>query len=160
MSKSLTHSGPEQEVSKATPSPRIGILIVAYNAASTVAKVLDRIPKTFRPRITQIFVCDDASQDSTYLVGLGYKQITDDLPLTIIRHPRNLGYGGNQKAGYRLAIEHDLDIIVLLHGDGQYAPECLEDIVSPLERGECDAVLGSRMLVKGAARKLLSLIHI
>ena len=153
MSKSLTHSGPEQEVSKATPSPRIGILIVAYNAASTVAKVLDRIPKTFRPRITQIFVCDDASQDATYLVGLGYKQITDDLPLTIIRHPRNLGYGGNQKAGYRLAIEHDLDIIVLLHGDGQYAPECLEDIVSPLERGECDAVLGSRMLVKGAARK-------
>ena len=42
-----------------------------------------------------MFVCDHASQDSTYLVGLGYKQITDDLPLTIIRHPHNLGYGGN-----------------------------------------------------------------
>ncbi len=134
-------------------SPKIGILVVAYNAASTLAKVLDRVPKAFRPRITQVFVCDDASQDSTYLVGLGYKQITDDLPLTIIRHPENLGYGGNQKAGYRLAIEHGLDIIVLLHGDGQYAPECLEDMVSPLVRGECDAVFGSRMMVKGAARK-------
>jgi 2-polyprenyl-3-methyl-5-hydroxy-6-metoxy-1,4-benzoquinol methylase len=134
-------------------SPRIGVLIVAYNAASTLAQVLDRIPKSFRSRIANVFVCDDASQDSTYLVGLGYSQITDDLPLTIIRHPVNLGYGGNQKAGYRMAIEHDLDIVVLLHGDGQYAPECLEEIVAPLERGECDAVLGSRMMVKGAARK-------
>ena len=71
---------------------------------------------------------------------------------TIIRHPQNLGYGGNQKAGYRLAIEHGLDIVVLLHGDGQYAPECLEEIVAPLERGECDAVLGSRMMDEGAAR--------
>jgi glycosyltransferase involved in cell wall biosynthesis len=133
--------------------PRIGVLIVAYNAASTLAQVLDRIPKTFRGRITHVFVCDDASQDATYLVGLGYKQITDDLPLTIVRNATNLGYGGNQKAGYRLAIEHELDIIVLLHGDGQYAPERLEDIVAPLERGECDAVLGSRMLIKGAARK-------
>jgi glycosyltransferase involved in cell wall biosynthesis len=153
MSRSSTQTGLAQVASQPTASPRIGILIVAYNAASTLAKVLDRVPQTFRSRITQIFVCDDASQDSTYLVGLGYKQVTDDLPLTIIRHPRNLGYGGNQKAGYRLAIEHDLDIIVLLHGDGQYAPEYLEDIVAPLERGECEAVLGSRMMVKGAARK-------
>jgi 2-polyprenyl-3-methyl-5-hydroxy-6-metoxy-1,4-benzoquinol methylase len=134
-------------------SPRIGILVVAYNAATTLASVLDRVPKSFRPRISQVFVCDDASDDSTYLVGLGYKQLADDLPLTVIRHPRNLGYGGNQKAGYRLAIEHGLDIIVLLHGDGQYAPECLDDIVAPLERGECDAVMGSRMMVKGAALK-------
>jgi 2-polyprenyl-3-methyl-5-hydroxy-6-metoxy-1,4-benzoquinol methylase len=132
---------------------KIGILVVAYNAASTLASVLDRIPKHFRSRITQVFVCDDASDDSTYLVGLGYKQVATDLPLTIIRHRKNLGYGGNQKAGYRLAIEHGLDIIVLLHGDGQYAPEYLEDIVAPLERGECDAVLGSRMMIKGDARK-------
>jgi glycosyltransferase involved in cell wall biosynthesis len=134
-------------------SPRVGILVVAYNAASTLANVLDRVPKEFRHRISQVFVCDDASDDSTYLVGLGYKQLTDDLPLTIIRHPSNLGYGGNQKAGYRLAIEHGLDIIVLLHGDGQYAPECLPEIIAPLEAGECDAVLGSRMMVKGGARR-------
>jgi len=133
--------------------PKIGIVVVAYNAASTLARVLDRVPKDFRGRITRVFVCDDASEDSTYLVGLGYKQLSTDLPLTIIRHADNLGYGGNQKAGYRLAIEHGLDIVVLLHGDGQYAPECLAEIVAPLERGVCDAVLGSRMMVKGAARK-------
>ena len=70
-----------------------------------------------------------------------------------MRHPQNLGYGGNQKAGYRMAIEEDLDIIVMLHGDGQYAPECLPEIVAPLERGEADAVMGSRMLEAGAARR-------
>lgn len=134
-------------------APRIGIVVVAYNAVSTLAQVLDRIPRDFRSRIDEVLVCDDASQDSTYLVGLGYKQTVTDLPLTIVRHPRNLGYGGNQKAAYRLAIERGLDIVVLLHGDGQYAPECLPEIVAPLERGECDAVLGSRMMVKGQARK-------
>jgi 2-polyprenyl-3-methyl-5-hydroxy-6-metoxy-1,4-benzoquinol methylase len=133
--------------------PKIGILVVAYNAATTLAQVLDRVPKDFRPRISQVFVCDDASDDSTYLVGLGYQQVTHDLPLTVVRHPGNLGYGGNQKAGYRMAIDHDLDIVVLLHGDGQYAPECLPEIVAPLERGECEAVLGSRMMVKRSARR-------
>ena len=130
---------------------KIGILVVAYNAVATLAAVLDRIPVGFRSRITEVVVSDDYSQDSTYLVGLGYSQ-TSDLPITVIRQPRNLGYGGNQKAGYRYAIDHGFDIIVLLHGDGQYAPESLPEIVAPLERGECDAVFGSRMMVKGAAR--------
>jgi len=132
---------------------RIGILVVAYNAVSTLAQVLDRIPREFVPRIDEILVGDDHSQDSTYLVGIGYQQHSADLPLTVIRHPRNLGYGGNQKAGYRWAMEHGLDIIVLLHGDGQYAPEILPDIVEPLERDRCDAVFGSRMMEPGAARR-------
>jgi glycosyltransferase involved in cell wall biosynthesis len=131
---------------------RIGVLVVAYNAASTLAKVLDRIPKEIRPDIEEVIVSDDHSDDSTYLVGLGYQQISD-LPITLIRQPANLGYGGNQKAGYDLAIEHGLDIVVMLHGDGQYAPESLPDIVAPLVRGEADAVFGSRIMIKGAARK-------
>src|SRR5580704_15100819 len=57
------------------PAPRIGVLIVAYNAASTLAGVLDRIPSSFRPRISKVFVCDDHSNDSTYLVGIGYQQV-------------------------------------------------------------------------------------
>ena len=143
---------PEQGAT-AAPTPKIGIVVVAYNAASTLAGVLDRVPSAFRRRITRVFVCDDASEDATYLVGLGYQQTTTDLPLTIIRNADNLGYGGNQKAGYRLAIEHGLDIVVLLHGDGQYAPEYLAELVGPLERGECDAVMGSRMIEPGAARR-------
>jgi glycosyltransferase involved in cell wall biosynthesis len=128
------------------------VLVVAYNAASTLAGVLDRLPESFRRRVDQVLVCDDASQDDTYLVGLGYRELSD-LPLTVIRHPVNLGYGGNQKEGYRWAIEHGLDIVVLLHGDGQYAPEVIEDLVDPLVAGECDAVFGSRMLDPGSARR-------
>jgi glycosyltransferase involved in cell wall biosynthesis len=133
---------------------RIGILVVAYNAASTLAKVLDRIPADFVPRITRVLVSDDASQDETYLVGLGYKQIHGRrLPIEVLRNPENVGYGGNQKICYEYAIEHDLDVVVLLHADGQYAPELLPEIVAPLERGEADAVFGSRMMTKGGARK-------
>ncbi|MGD9797943.1 MAG: methyltransferase domain-containing protein [Acidimicrobiia bacterium] len=129
------------------------MLIVAYNAATTLAQVLDRIPADVRPRIDAVLVGDDHSQDATYLVGLGYQQLNTDLPIEVVRHPRNLGYGGNQKAGYRWAKEAGLDIVVLLHGDGQYAPELLPEMVAPLERGEADAVFGSRMLDPGRARR-------
>jgi glycosyltransferase involved in cell wall biosynthesis len=132
---------------------RIGVVVVAYNAASTLAKVLDRIPREFVPRIDEILICDNASEDQTYLVGLGYKQVDGrSLPLNVIRNPRNLGYGGNQKVGYEWAIEQGLDIAVLLHADGQYAPEFLPQIVAPLEAGEADAVFGSRMMTRGGAR--------
>jgi glycosyltransferase involved in cell wall biosynthesis len=133
--------------------PRIGVLVVAYNAASTLVATLDRLPSTFRERVADVFVCDDASQDDTYLVGVEYQKVTEDMPVTVVRHNKNLGYGGNQKAGYRLAAEHDLDIIVLLHADGQYAPEAIEEIIAPLESGEADAVFGSRMMVRGDALK-------
>lgn len=143
----------ETPLSETPREPRIGILVVAYNAVTTLASVLDRIPQDFRSRVAEIIICDDASRDATHLVALGYQQSAPELPITVIRHEKNLGYGGNQKAGYRLAIEHDLDIVVLLHGDGQYAPECLGDIVAPLVRGEADAVFGSRMMTDGAARR-------
>lgn len=136
----------------AVKNARIGILVVAYNAASTLAKVLDRIPEAIRPDIEEVIVSDDHSQDSTYLVGLGYQQVSD-LPITLIRQPVNLGYGGNQKAGYELAIEHGLDVVVMLHGDGQYAPEALPEMVAPIIDGKADAVFGSRTMIKGAARK-------
>ncbi len=131
---------------------RIGIVVVAYNAAGTLAGVLDRIPRPLRDRIAAVLVCDDASDDATYLVGVGYREVEPDLPLTVVRHPRNLGYGGNQKAGYRLAIEQGLDVVVLLHGDGQYAPESMPDLLAPFEDG-ADAVFGSRMMVPGSARR-------
>ncbi len=132
---------------------RIGILVVAYNAESTLASTLDRIPVDFRSRIDEILVFDDASVDNTVDVAMRWRAANDGPPTTIIRHLRNLGYGGNQKTGYRAAIDRGLDIVVLLHGDGQYAPECLPEIVAPLERGECDAVFGSRMMTPGAARR-------
>ncbi|MBA3743431.1 bifunctional glycosyltransferase/class I SAM-dependent methyltransferase [Sporichthya sp.] len=132
--------------------PRIGVLVVAYNAEDTLAATLDRIPTDFHAQIDEILICDDASQDATFEVGTAWRDQNPSAKATVVRHRSNLGYGGNQIAGYQLAIERGLDIVVLLHGDGQYAPECLPDMIAPLARGECDAVFGSRMITPGAAR--------
>lgn len=145
-------TGPAESAERA-PGRRIGILVVAYNAESTLASMLDRIPIGFRPRIEEILVFDDASADDTTGAAMQWRAANDGPPTTIVRHVKNLGYGGNQKACYRAAIERGLEIVVLLHGDGQYAPECLPEMVAPLERGDCDAVLGSRMMTPGAARR-------
>lgn len=131
---------------------KIGILIVAYNAQDTLAKVLDRIPSDFATQIDSILVCDDASTDDTHNVGLRY-QSKSQLPLTIVRHEINLGYGGNQKTGYQWALENNLDLVVLLHGDGQYAPEYLPQMVEPIVSGSADVVFGSRMITHGGARQ-------
>ncbi len=132
--------------------PRIGVLVVAYNASTTLRAVLARIPEDLHGRIAGVLVSDDHSSDDTYEVGLEVQRRESGLPLTVVRQPRNLGYGGNQKFGYRWAVENGLDVVVLLHGDGQYAPELLADIVAPIERGEADVVMGSRMLTRGTAR--------
>lgn len=130
---------------------RVGVLVVAYEASATLEAVLNRIPKDFQSSITSILVCDDASSDNTYQVGMRVKQARPDLPLHVIRRPVNLGYGGNQKAGYRWMIDNGLDAVVLLHGDGQYAPEFLPKMVAPIIAGDADVVFGSRMLEPGAA---------
>lgn len=131
---------------------KIGVLIVAYNAEDTLARVLDRIPQDFAQQIDSILVCDDASTDNTHQVGLKYKS-GSNLPLTIVRHEINLGYGGNQKTGYQWALEKNLDAVILLHGDGQYAPEYLPQMVEPIISGRADVVFGSRMITQGGARK-------
>ncbi len=125
---------------------RIGILVVAYNAVTTLAKVLKRIPDDAWDNVAEVAVMDDASQDATYELALGYKSVSQADKLHVIRHPSNLGYGGNQKAGYRYFLEKGFDVVVLLHGDGQYAPEILSQLYHPIVTGQADAVFGSRMM--------------
>ena len=129
---------------------KVGVLVVAYNAESTLSWVLDRIPDEVRGELTEILIQDDFSSDNTEAVARAYDAF-DDIPITVVRHARNLGYGGNQKAGYQYAMDHGWDVVVLLHGDGQYAPERIGDMIAPLVAGEADAVFGSRMLERGAA---------
>lgn len=125
---------------------RVGILIVAYNAVTTLTKVLNRIPEKVWAHVEEVVVFDDASQDATYEVGVGYKAVSGNTKLTVLKNQKNLGYGGNQKAGYRYFIEKGFDAVVLLHGDGQYAPELLAEMYEPIIKGEADAVFGSRMM--------------
>ncbi len=103
-------------------------------------------------QVDHILVCDDASIDDTYQIAVDFMS-RRQWPLTVLRHEANLGYGGNQKAGYAWAREHGLDVVVLLHADGQYAPEVIDELVAPLLAGDADAVFGSRMMVRGAALK-------
>lgn len=130
---------------------RIGIFVVAYNAEATLQSVLQRIPPEIMSKVEEIFVFDDASQDRMAEVGLDYKKSIGGDKLSIFRNPINLMYGGNQRRGYQYAIERGLDIVVLLHGDGQYAPEVMQDLLTPREQGAADMVMGSRMLAPGAA---------
>ena len=74
-----------------------------------------------------MLIIDDSSKDDTFLNGLRYQQAHSAFKITVLRTPENQGYGGNQKLGYRYAIDNGFDIVALIHGDGQYAPEKLPD---------------------------------
>jgi glycosyltransferase involved in cell wall biosynthesis len=125
---------------------RIGILVVTYNALTTIVQVLKRIPPPVWNNVEEVVVFDDASQDATFELAMGLKAVRDLPKLQVLKHPKNLGYGGNQKAGYRYFLEKGFDVVILLHGDGQYAPEVLARLYHPIVAGQSDAVFGSRMM--------------
>src|SRR6266581_8623757 len=130
---------------------RLLIFVVAYNAETTIEKVLRRIPRSLHREDIEVLVIDDSSADSTFARSVRYQQRNSEFKLTVLRTPENQGYGGNQKLGYRYALDNGFDIVALIHGDGQYAPERLPELIEPLLRGEADAIFGSRMLDKRAA---------
>jgi 2-polyprenyl-3-methyl-5-hydroxy-6-metoxy-1,4-benzoquinol methylase len=134
--------------------PRLLVLVVAYNAEETLEWVLGRIPETVLASFrSEILVIDDASSDRTFQLGGRYRRRFPDVPLRVLRNTANQGYGGNQKIGYTYAIAEGFDYVALIHGDGQYAPEELPRLLEPLVSGRADAVYGSRMMVRGAARR-------
>ncbi|PYL09203.1 MAG: glycosyltransferase/methyltransferase [Verrucomicrobia bacterium] len=130
---------------------RLLIFVAAYNAETTIEKVLRRIPLSLHREDIEVLVIDDSSADSTFARSVRYQQRNSEFKLTVLRSPENQGYGGNQKLGYRYAIDNNFDFVALIHGDGQYAPEKLPALLGPLVRGMADAVLGSRMIDKRAA---------
>ena len=118
---------------------RILIFIVAYNAEKTIEQVLNRIPGALHDTALEVLIIDDSSKDDTFLRGLRFQQSSSAFKITVLRTPENQGYGGNQKLGYRYAIDNNFDIVALLHGDGQYTPEKLPELLEPLltRRGRC-----------------------
>ncbi len=144
-------------IGRSMPSPladqRILIFVVAYNAERTIDSVLDRIPEELRKPNVEVLIIDDFSKDETFRVGLKREIHSGALKVTMLRNPENQGYGGNQKLGYRYAIDQGFDVVALLHGDGQYAPEKLPTLIQPLLDGDADAVFGSRMIHKSDALK-------
>jgi len=139
--------------SLASGRPRLLVFIVAYNAEKTIEQVLTRIPVSLQDDYElEALVIDDASRDRTFERGeLMRRANTLPFPLHVLFNPVNQGYGGNQKIGFHYAIECGFDFVALVHGDGQYAPERLPELLRPLRLHEADAVFGSRMLTPGGA---------
>ena len=116
------------------------VVLPAYNAARTLERTCAEIPAG---AADEIILVDDASSDDTVAVARR-------LGLTVVAHPKNLGYGGNQKTCYRAALEHGAGIVVMLHPDYQYPPQILPAMVEMVRSRLFDVVLGSRILGRGA----------
>ncbi len=122
---------------------RIVVVMPAFNAARTLQLTWQLIPKRW---VHKVVLVDDCSADKTV-------ELARSLPIEVIAHPHNVGYGGNQKTCYLEALRDGADVVVMLHPDGQYDPTLIPELVKPILRGDCDMVLGSRFLLQGSARK-------
>lgn len=125
------------------PNKKIVVVLPAYNAEKTLQKTLDSIPKDY---VDDVLLVDDCSKDSTV-------KLAKSLGIKTFVHEKNLGYGGNQKTCYREALKLGADIAVMVHPDFQYDPVFIPDMITPIAEGRAEAVFGSRMIIKGGARK-------
>jgi len=133
---------------------RVAVFIVSYNAERHIESVLDRIPTWVAKQLAEVFIIDDSSRDATIQKAVAANWPAATAPLRVFKTPYNQGYGGNQRLGYLYAIAERFDIVVLLHGDGQYAPEFMPDILAEYSRpAGADAVYGSRFMSKWGALK-------
>ena len=130
---------------------RLGVFVISYNAERLIQDTLRRIPEDIWREVEVVYVVDDCSMDETTREALAYPDPHGKL--VVFRNRTNRRYGGNQKFGYQYAIDRGLDAVVMLHGDGQYAPEMLPDMFRPMVDGHADVVIGSRMIHRRDALK-------
>jgi hypothetical protein len=124
---------------------RIGILIVTYNAITTLPKVLKRITPNVWNNVEEIAVFDDASQDATFELAVGMKTLGLLPKLQVLKHRRNLGYGGNQRPGIAISwIRVSTLSSCCTATDSTPLRSC--HICHPIVSGDADAVFGSRMM--------------
>ena len=120
---------------------KVIVVMPARQAAATLKQTVSEIPLG---EVAEIILVDDSSTDDTV-------QLARELPLEVLWHPHQVGYGGNQKTCYLEALRHGADVVVMLHPDGQYEPSLIPSMVDPIVNGEADLVLGSRLAVPGWA---------
>lgn len=116
--------------------PKVVVVMPAYNAAKTLRMTYAELPHDV---VDLVILVDDASADETI-------QIARELGLELFVHNRNYGYGANQKTCYREALKAGAGIVVMVHPDYQYDPTLLPQVIAPIQLGEADVVLGSRLL--------------
>ena len=123
------------------PAGKVVVVMPAMNAALTLERTVEAIPMDW---VDEVVLVDDASSDETV-------ELARRLPLHVVWHPHNAGYGANQKTCYLEALQRDADVVVMLHPDGQYEPELIGAMVEPILAGHADLVLGSRLALPGMA---------
>lgn len=121
---------------------KVVVVMPAYNAAKTLEQTHAEIP---REVVDEIILVDDASRDETAILARR-------LGIHTVVHPKNRGYGGNQKTCYREALQLGADVVVMLHPDYQYTPKLITAMASLIAIGQYDVVLGSRILGGGALK--------
>lgn len=121
-------------IKKSPQTPKVIVVMPAYNAARTLEKTYHDIPKI----IDEVLVIDDDSNDETVFIA-------KKLQLPVFVHKKNLGYGGNQKTCYVEALKRKADIIVMIHPDYQYDATLTEVLIKPILQGREDIMLGSRI---------------
>jgi glycosyltransferase involved in cell wall biosynthesis len=114
---------------------KIIAVMPAYNAAATLEKTVNDIPDGV---VDKIILVDDDSGDNTV-------RVAKKLGLMVIKHPRNRGYGGNQKTCYTIALSEGADIVVMIHPDYQYDSSLTGKLVEPIVEGRFEVMLGSRI---------------
>lgn len=119
---------------------RVCVVMPAYNAGATLERTWAELDRTV---VDRVLLVDDASADDTVAVARR-------LGIETHLHPRNRGYGGNQKSCYAAALAGPEEIIVMLHPDYQYTPRLVPAMAAMIAYGEYDVVLGSRILGNGA----------
>lgn len=119
-----------------TREHKVVVVMPAFNAAKTLHMTYAELPHDV---VDLVILVDDGSSDET-------AKIARELGLELFVHNRNYGYGANQKTCYREALKAGAEIIVMVHPDYQYDPTLLPKVIQPIERGEADVVLGSRLL--------------
>ena len=120
---------------------KVVVVMPARQAAATLERTFSEIP---REEIDEVILVDDHSTDETVARAR-------NLPLKLVWHPHQVGYGGNQKTCYMEALQRGADVVVMLHPDGQYESSLIPEMVQPILDGEADMVLGSRLMIRGAA---------
>ena len=120
---------------------KVIVVMPAYNASKTIAATYKAMPPGV---VDETIVVDDKSSDNTV-------QVARELGLTVIMHPRNLGYGGNQKTCYKEALKRGADVVEMIHPDYQYDSSLTEEIAKPISQGRFDIMFGSRIRTRKEA---------